>query len=120
MSETTRDKGIRGEDLAARRLVELGYVIIERNYVCKVGEVDIIAQNGEYLVFIEVRSRDSAHSVPPEYSIGPRKRRKLVRSAEYYLTGLKGPVPACRFDVCIVDVTRDPKVEVIVDAFTAD
>lgn len=84
---TTRRQrlGAFGEELAARRLHELGYRILQRNYRCPVGEADIIAMDGEVLVFAEVRARRGDRMGTPEESIGRRKRAKMVEVAQTYV-----------------------------------
>jgi len=67
--------GIIGEKLAADFLTKQGYEIIEKNYRCKEGEVDIIAKESDYLVFIEVRAKNSLMFGSPEESVTPQKER---------------------------------------------
>lgn len=76
--------GIIGEKLAAEFLSKRGYMITETNYRCKEGEVDIIARDGEFLVFIEVRTKNSRLFGAPEESITARKKEHLRSVAGYY------------------------------------
>ncbi|MCC7360394.1 MAG: YraN family protein [Anaerolineales bacterium] len=85
MSDARVRLGRRGEDLAARRLVELGYTVVGRNYRCPHGELDLIARHGDVLVFVEVRTRRSARFGTPEESITPRKQAHLIAAAQHYL-----------------------------------
>ncbi len=117
--KSSRAKGLRAEDIAAERLRNDGYHIIERNFSCKVGEIDIIARNGGELVFVEVRSRSSEADRDPIHSIDQRKRRKIARTAQYYLAGRYEQAPPCRFDVVIVTMGASPRVEIIPNAFDA-
>ncbi|MDI9570315.1 MAG: YraN family protein [Pseudomonadota bacterium] len=117
----TRDRisaGRRGEELAAAFLARAGYAILDRNWRCPLGELDIVARDGGTLVFVEVRTRRSARFGAPEESVGFSKRRKLSRLATFYIHryGLFD-VPA-RFDVAAVHLLPSgPEVELIRDAF---
>jgi putative endonuclease len=94
-----------------------GYKIITRNFNCRVGEIDIIAQNGEDLVFVEVRSWHSSATVNPIHTISRRKQERVIRAAEFYLARhVRRPVPA-RFDVVIVKLGPAPDVQLIPNAF---
>lgn len=77
--------GKRGETLAADYLRRLGYTVVETNYRCQWGEVDIVAQEGDTLVFVEVRTRRGASFGAPQESLTPRKRQRLISTAETYL-----------------------------------
>lgn len=93
------------EGQAAHFLAAKGLVLIERNYRCRLGEIDLIMQDGEYLVFIEVRYRTDDQFVDPVASINFRKQQKVLRTARVYLQHhhLTDKVP-CRIDV--VGITR--------------
>jgi putative endonuclease len=79
-----RGLGNRGEELAARMLVEKGYRVVTRNWRRPFGELDLIAQDGECLVFVEVRTRRGETLGSPEESITRRKKARLVALAESY------------------------------------
>lgn len=74
-----------GEDLAARYLQSQGYVILERNYRCQGGEVDLVAKEGSFLVFVEVRTRCSSRFGTPEESVTPWKKARLLFAAQSYV-----------------------------------
>ncbi len=74
-----------GEDLAAQKLTTLGYTIIERNYRSVHGEIDLVTQQGAVWVFVEVRTKQSAHFGTPEESVTPRKKQHLLATAQHYL-----------------------------------
>lgn len=114
--QSTRDRGNNAEYLAVERLGELGYEILHRNYRCKIGEIDVIAKHGNELVFIEVRSRHSAEALDPIYSINRNKQKKIIRTAQFYLSRFKS-LPFCRFDVVLVTLGDLPKIEIIPNAF---
>ncbi len=74
-----------GEAYAAEFLEKDGYRILERNYHSRFGEVDIIAEKGRYLVFVEVKTRESRSMVPPEAAVTPGKQKRIAKTALLYL-----------------------------------
>lgn len=95
--------GQEGEDFAAQRIQIEGLKIIARNFRCPVGEMDIIATEGEKLIFIEVRSRTSQHFGWGEESIKPQKKIRLHRIAEYFILSQKlREWPSVRFDLVAI------------------
>jgi putative endonuclease len=93
------------EQRALRHLLGHGLTLVESNYVCKSGEIDLILRDGEALVFVEVRQRAGATHGGAAASITPAKVRRVVRAAQTYL--LRFPrVPACRIDVVAIDGER--------------
>lgn len=109
--------GSKGEDLAAEFLKGKGYRIIGRNYKTPVGELDIIAKDGETLVFIEVKTRSSNAFGYPFEAVDSRKKRKLKNLALFYLKNQKKNC-AARFDVISINLTGTKKeIEHIKDAF---
>jgi len=116
----TRQRGLAAERIAAEHLAGHGYKIIRRNFECAIGEIDIVALEGEYLVFIEVRSRHSAEGLSPAFSVNKRKQRKIAQVAEIFLEKYYSEIPPCRFDVVLVTLGPPPEVEVIRDAFGSD
>lgn len=109
--------GRRGEDLAHRYLRKLGYVIVGRNYRLSAGdaEADIIAWDGEVLVIVEVKTRESAAFGPPERAIDGDKRRALERVAREYSRKAK-PAAQIRCDVVTVILSSPPRIELFRDA----
>lgn len=85
MTKTRQALGQRGEALAAEKLLAGGYVIVDRNYRCPAGELDIVARQGEQWVIVEVRTRRGRMYGTPEESITPRKRAHLIAAAQTYL-----------------------------------
>lgn len=77
--------GAWGEEKAARFLEQCGYEIIRRNYHSRYGEIDLIAEDGDYLIFVEVRLRKSAGHGSPEESVDRRKQEKIRMTAQMYL-----------------------------------
>ncbi len=113
--------GRSAEIAAAAELGRRGYRIVASNYRCRSGEIDLIANEGDSLVFVEVRCKRTSEYGTPAESITPAKIRKLVTTAEHYLTEHGSTDVICRFDVVEV-VAVDGKLvvkDVIRDAFTA-
>lgn len=102
MSRERKDKGDRGEDRAATFLRQEGYRILERNYRCPLGEMDIIARDGKTIVFIEVKARSSDRFGSPQAAIGPQKQRRMTAIALCYLKGKGWLGMPARFDVAAV------------------
>lgn len=98
--EKSREKGAAYEKKAAEFLEAKGYRIIQRNFYSKYGEIDLIARDGEYLVFLEVKYRASDQGGHPLEAVDAGKRRRMKKTACYYLwqRGLPEET-ACRFDV---------------------
>jgi len=96
-------RGKKGEELAASYLKSQGYKILERNFKKRYGEIDIIAQSGSTLVFIEVKTRWSRKFGLPEEAVTPWKLKSVIRTAQYYKM-LHPELPeAMRIDVVAVD-----------------
>ena len=105
--------GTRSERAAARFLRRLGYRILARNYSCPHGELDLIALEGRCIVFVEVRSTDSADASRPAASVDEAKQRRLTRLALYYLQEHRLLDCAARFDVLAVSWPpgqREPRI----------
>jgi putative endonuclease len=111
---TTIAIGASSEDRAADALYRRGYRIVERNYRCKVGELDIIAREGPTLVFVEVRSRRTGGHGSALDAVGWRKQAKVSRVAAHYIASRRPQFETARFDV--VAITGDELV-VIQDAW---
>ncbi|PWF43365.1 YraN family protein [Massilia glaciei] len=95
-------KGQLWERQALAHLQKNGLTLVEANFSCKGGEVDLIMRDGETLVFVEVRQRASAARGGAAASITPAKIRRLVHAAQFYLKRFAA-VPGCRFDVVAID-----------------
>ena len=111
-------QGRRGEDLAHRFLRRQGYTIVARNYRLPAGdgEADLIAWQGETLVIVEVKARQSAGFGPPERAIGDDKRAHLRRVARAYARKTETPWDRVRCDVVTVILAPHPHLELIRDA----
>jgi putative endonuclease len=102
---TKIETGQRAENLAAAFLQAKGFAILERNFRAKVGEIDLIAKDGDEIVFVEVRARASRDFGGAAASVGAAKRKKLIRAARLWLQ-VRDWDGACRFDVITVDGGR--------------
>lgn len=98
--------GRAGEEAAARYLTALGYRVVERNVRFRIGEIDLVAEEGESLVFVEVKTRTGSGFGEAAEAVTVHKQRQLVRLAEVYLAGRDWQSRLCRFDV--VTVTPGP------------
>ena len=96
-----RDVGAEGESLAARHLIRSGYRILDRNWRCRIGELDIVAMQGDTCVFVVVKSSARLSWVAPEQRVHFRKQGKLQSLAASYLRRKRLDLP-CRFDVIAV------------------
>jgi putative endonuclease len=101
--ESTRKAGAEAEEAACAFLEASGLRIVERNFRARGGEIDLVAREGDVLVFVEVRFREGEEFGAPEETVGPAKRRKIVSAAREYL----GRIPwnswkEARFDVIAV------------------
>jgi len=109
-----------GEDIAAEHLTRLGYSILKKDFEAPFGQIDVVAQDGDWLVFVEVKTRRVGGIGLPEDAITAKKRRKLISLAYYYLTKYKLPEQKCRFDVISILVGEDGmpiEIRLIKDAF---
>lgn len=105
-----------GESLAIRYLLDEGYDIIERNFRHRHAEIDIIAQKGEMLVFVEVRARQDNTYGYPEETISDKKIEKIMEGAEHYIFS-KNWTKAIRFDIVSVDLGDETEIHHFKDAF---
>ncbi|MBU2446475.1 MAG: YraN family protein [Bacteroidetes bacterium] len=115
----SKSYGRTGEDLAEKLLIKAGFKIIKRNFRFGKGEIDIVAMDGNCLVFVEVKYRRNLDFGEPEYSITKSKIRQLKRIAEAYYYINKIEDQECRFDVITIlgDLKSNPKINHIKNAF---
>ena len=97
-----KQTGQHGEDIAVAFFTERGFNIVQRNWRCPAGELDIIMEKDNTLVFVEVRTRTSHRLGSAEESVTPAKQHKLVELAHRYLQETDAPHPAWRIDVAAV------------------
>jgi putative endonuclease len=118
MTKERLSLGRMGEDVAAKILKGAGYRIIERNYRCRGGEIDIVALDGKTVVFVEVKTRSSEEYGSPQLAVDGRKQRQLTRAAMTYLKEKRLLAWSARFDVVgIVVRGKSHEVEHIKNAF---
>lgn len=111
-----RKLGAKAEQIAADFLEKQGYHILQHNFYSRAGEIDIIAKEGEYLVFVEVKYRSNASKGMPEEAVTLRKRASLIKTARYYLMKkyYNQEIP-CRFDVVAI---LENEIRIIKNAFS--
>ncbi|MBI4807920.1 MAG: YraN family protein [Nitrosomonadales bacterium] len=106
--------GAQAEQLAAQFLQRQGLTLVESNYRCRFGEIDLILRDGDALVFAEVRQRSRSDFGGAAASIDRHKQQRLILTAQHYLASLPR-IPSCRFDALLLDSTA--KVEWVKNAF---
>lgn len=116
---TNKVFGVFGESLATEYLSEKGYKVLERNFSCRIGEVDIIAMQEDTVAFIEVKTRSSEKFGLPSEAVSLTKQNRIVKTALYYMQRNKLLDYMCRFDVIeiIVDPENKSRINLIKDAF---
>ena len=109
-----------GEKVAFKFLKRAGYRILERNYCCPGGEIDIVAADGDTLVFVEVKTRASDAAGDPEAAVNFHKRRQITRVARFFVAQSRAEHLPARFDVLSIVVPEKgkPEIEHFIDAFT--
>lgn len=100
-----RHKGNWYEAIAARYLLERGYRILDRQYRCPSGEIDLVAQDGEIIVFVEVKGRETNRFGSAPEAVDGRKQRRIWRSAQHFLWSRGKTDALCRFDVIAIQTT---------------
>lgn len=106
--------GALAEQVAAQFLQKNGLRLIQRNFRCRFGEIDLILRDGETLIFAEVRQRSRGDFGGAAASIDAHKQRRLILTAQHYLASLPR-IPPCRFDAVLLDATDN--VEWVKNAF---
>jgi putative endonuclease len=112
--------GLSGESLAVEELERRGYAILARRYRTAYGEIDIVAEDGQTLVFVEVKARATAEFGTAAEAVTRRKQLRLARMARDYLARAAIVDRPCRFDVVAIDeVETSPRITVYPHAFDA-
>ena len=106
--------GAKAEALAAEFLAARGMRIVERNFRRRCGELDLVAQDGDTLVFVEVRLRTRSDFGGAAASITAKKRARMTAAAGLYLARLRG-TPPCRFDAVLLDAIDSTRIEWLTD-----
>ena len=114
-----KELGRRGEEAAARFLDHLGYEILERNWTCFAGEADIIAKDGDTIVFVEVKTRSSTQAGFPSEAVTPAKRQRYEKIALAYLADHDFGEARLRFDcIALVVMGKRAAIRHHVNAFS--
>lgn len=100
-----------GENLALKHLADNGYKVLDRNFRSKLGEIDIIAREGNSLVFVEVKTRWSKSFGPPEEAITPWKIRRIIKAGQYYKLLHPEFPDSLRLDAVVIDLSPKGKLE---------
>lgn len=116
---TNQELGARGEDLAVRHLEDIGLEVIERNWRHRSGELDIVARDGDTMVFVEVKTRSGIGYGTPAEAVTYTKQMRIRGLALYWLALQQGPWVQIRFDVIAIVVGRgdDPVITHVRAAF---
>jgi putative endonuclease len=120
MADDRANLGRRGEKLAMQFLKKLGYGIVTTNYRCTGGELDLIALDGDELVFVEVKTRRSEEAADVEEAVNPVKQRRMAFAAKHYLACKPAAQDRpCRFDILgiVCEDDRNTTVRHLPDAF---
>ena len=102
---SNKEFGARGEKLAAGYLKKNGYKILEKNYKSKLGEIDLIACDKRYVLFVEVKTRSADPFLSGQYAVDKRKQFHIIRTAAGWMEETKTPLQP-RFDVIEVEIDR--------------
>ena len=117
--KSTRSVGKSGENKACAYLIENSYRIIGRNFRTRSGEIDIIAQKDDVLVFVEVKALPSGSPETLSHELDLRKQRKIIKTANFFLLNHREYNSSkIRFDVIVIDMPNLPSVYHIQDAFS--
>ena len=103
-----RQTGQQGEAIAAGYFIERGFRILDRNWRCPIGELDIVMEQGDTLIFVEVRTRRGQRYGSPEESITPNKQARLIELAHSYLQQLQPSHQQWRIDILAVQLDQKP------------
>jgi putative endonuclease len=111
-------QGAQAEQLAVQYLQQQGLKLIAQNYRSRFGEIDLIMRDGTTVVFVEVRLRRNAGFGGAAASIDVRKQQRIISTAQHYLAALPR-IPACRFDVVLMDDVERSNLQWLRNAFDA-
>lgn len=119
-----KSSGVTAENIATEYLLKNHYRIVERNYSCKLGEIDIIAEQNKKLIFVEVKYRkNKIGRRTAKAAVNKSKQKKIILAAKWYLQNKfkdANHLPACRFDVITVEGSlENPDIELYTNAFLA-
>lgn len=108
-----KEQGAWAEKIAADHLKVNGWQVVDRNYECAIGEVDIVCEReGDQLLFVEVRSAGTDYLASPSLTVDRRKQNRIIRTARWYMADKDRLDSYVRFDVVAVEVTHNGAVQV--------
>jgi putative endonuclease len=120
VNDTRQSLGKEGEQLAEQYLKKKGYTIVERNYRCVLGEVDLIALDRRIVVFVEVKTRTGHAFGMPAEAVERKKQQKMIHTAQFFISSKKLHQRDARFDVVAISwFGQKPVIEHIKNAFQA-
>lgn len=119
MSDKDNTSGKQAEALAVRFLERAGLRVLQQNFRCRGGEIDIVCRDGKVLVFVEVRLRRNAHYGGAAASITAHKQARIILAARHYLAAHAATNSDCRFDCILLDALDENRIEWLRDAFSA-
>ena len=117
MKKDNKITGDLGEDMAKEYLLENNYVILEKNFRTRIGEIDLIVRDKDIIVFVEVKTRKSLHFGYPHEAVDRRKMHKIIRVSEQYIAYKGTENTQYRFDIIEVFLNQRDKINHIKDAF---
>lgn len=120
MHSFNKDIGSLGEDIAETYLRQVGYTVLDKNFRCKLGEIDIVGKDGDYICFIEVKTRYGSIYGSPSEAVTYSKRLRIYKTAETYIMRKKLFKFNFRFDVIEIILNKcnnNTSIKLIKDAF---
>lgn len=113
MTKLSQNTGTKGEQIALSFLLGLGYRLVEKNFRCRSGEIDLIVLDGPALVFVEVKARHGTGFGLPQEAVGPAKQARIRRLAQYFLQVRARDEQEFRFDVVAIAFSSGgiPRIE---------
>ena len=111
MARDRKSTGYFGEEIACKVLEKKGYRLLSRNYTVRGGEIDLVMEKGDEIVFVEVKTRRNDHYGDALESITPQKKKRILRAAEIYLCGTRREDPDIRFFAVVIILDDEDKVK---------
>ena len=121
MKMSSQNAGFNAEQVALEFLLAKGLKLLAQNYHCRFGEIDLIMQDGAYLVFVEVRKRTNTRFGSAAESITPQKQQKIMLTAQHFLQTNQAnfkQTPPCRFDVMLIENKQLSDINWLQNAFS--
>jgi putative endonuclease len=109
MNDQRKQLGTYGERLVEKRYIQAGYILLDRNFRCRFGEIDLIFQKGDHLYFVEVRTKSSFAYGTAEESVNWRKQSTIHKVSQYYMLQKKINTPHIHYDLVAVYIDKQTK-----------